>query len=1129
MSGTNKIVYTDANGVQQTDSNLTFEDSTQYPGSRLDTNNLDVNKNASLLGNVGIGVGTARQALEVSGRAIINSQGSSSQNPREYGLNGNYDTMSLLSPLGLGLNASTSIFFGLNSQIYYPLARIVAADNLANGTGSLTFQTGQNGSLVNRLQIDNEGNILINGGSFLYTTTTLDKSFNVFSLTFPTITTTTSTIVDVYITIGRTGSIGDTTLVKFTVFLNGNAAPLYINNISVQQTGSIQYVRNQGISTFESRVFVNFLNNNVNQTILTVNYMAYGPAAGSVNNIIITSPDTKTLSVPTTPLNFTATSQNQSLLLNWDAPSDGGSAITAYSIYTTDVSGNYVDASGNINAIQNFLLTSTDVLTNTQMTVSKIRGVSLTNGTTYTFNIKAANSNGFSPVATISGTPANNPGPPTSVVATLGNASASVAFTAPASNGGLPISYYTVTSTPGSFTATNAISPIIVPGLTNGTPYTFTVTATNSGTNSSSNTSVASAASNSVAPGTVPDAPTISSVVQGINLITLNWTTGGANGGYDVTAYKILSTTNGVTTTYLSTNIVNISTTIASDTISTLSNPIVTTIRALTLGSSYTFQVVATNGIGDSTASTASSSVIFATIPGNPTATSATAAASSAVLKWTTPASNGGMPIIRYNINDSSGNAYTNLTTTDSSGNATDSSGNATYLDSSANYVVSKVIQTTVNGLINGTAYIFNVKVSNILGDSTGSGVFSSVTPKAAPSPPNVQTQTVLSATSVSLVWTAGSNNGSPLTEYAISDANNTVYTYTSVDSSGSITNANINSRIGNTITTTVTGLTQGIAYTFTVSTTNANGISPAIQFLAVTPAVTPGPPTSVTAVSGSGSITLSWTAPASTGGSAITGYSVYDNSSNNLVATSTSTSATVSGLTNGTSYQYYVKSQNAIGLSTASSASAATVAGALNVSALTVNTTTTLGSSSGSASVVATVNGSVEVNGNLSISKSITLASRLSGTPTGTYLQGTLPNWRVVTETLAGSTRETWTLKSMTFYFDGGGNTTLLNLPSVNYACSITISAGATGVGTDATPRTAGAAYQVSATQAKAGGSLFIGDLYYQVSNLAIAKSIVGSGEGSSTLLTLSRGGGGGANLISTLDIIVVIQAVPA
>ncbi len=88
------------------------------------------------------------------------------------------------------------------------------------------------------------------------------------------------------------------------------------------------------------------------------------------------------------------------------------------------------------------------------------------------------------------------PGAPTIGTATAGNAQASVSFSAPASNGGAAITGYTVTSSPGSFTGTGATSPIIVSGLTNGTAYTFTVTATNS-----AGTGAASAASNSVTLG----------------------------------------------------------------------------------------------------------------------------------------------------------------------------------------------------------------------------------------------------------------------------------------------------------------------------------------------------------------------------------------------------------------------------------------------------------------------------------------------------------------------------------------------------------------------------------------------------------------------------------------------------
>jgi len=85
------------------------------------------------------------------------------------------------------------------------------------------------------------------------------------------------------------------------------------------------------------------------------------------------------------------------------------------------------------------------------------------------------------------------PGAPTIGTATAGNGEANVAFTAPTNYGGSAITGFTVTSSPGGITATGTSSPITVTGLTNGTAYTFTVTATNA-----IGTSVASAASNSV-------------------------------------------------------------------------------------------------------------------------------------------------------------------------------------------------------------------------------------------------------------------------------------------------------------------------------------------------------------------------------------------------------------------------------------------------------------------------------------------------------------------------------------------------------------------------------------------------------------------------------------------------------
>ena len=117
------------------------------------------------------------------------------------------------------------------------------------------------------------------------------------------------------------------------------------------------------------------------------------------------------------------------------------------------------------------------------------------------------------------------PGAPTIGVATAGNAQASVAFTAPASNGGSAILDYTATC--GTASATGAGSPVVVTGLANGTAYTCTVVARNA-----IGSSAPSAASNSVTPALPSDThltniSTRMQVLTGENVLIGGLTVGG--------------------------------------------------------------------------------------------------------------------------------------------------------------------------------------------------------------------------------------------------------------------------------------------------------------------------------------------------------------------------------------------------------------------------------------------------------------------------------------------------------------------------------------------------------------------------------------------------------------------------
>ena len=194
----------------------------------------------------------------------------------------------------------------------------------------------------------------------------------------------------------------------------------------------------------------------------------------------------------------------------------------------------------------------------------------------------------------------------------------------------------------------------------------------------------------------------------------------------------------------------------------------------------------------------------------------------------------------------------------------------------------------------------------------TGSAWVSVAVNGAVPLAPTIGTVT-LSGLTASVPFTGPTDFG---------DAAITSYTATS---SGGQTNSNSTSPIS------ISGLSAGTAYTFTVTATNSYGTSNASSASnSVTTASAPGAPTSVSASDPGtdGYAAVSWTAPASNGGSAITDYTIQYSSDSGSSwttfsdGTSTTTSATVTGLTIGTTYIFRVSATNVIGTGSYSSSS---------------------------------------------------------------------------------------------------------------------------------------------------------------------------------------------------------------
>ncbi|BBH15798.1 hypothetical protein Back2_00850 [Nocardioides baekrokdamisoli] len=247
-----------------------------------------------------------------------------------------------------------------------------------------------------------------------------------------------------------------------------------------------------------------------------------------------------------------------------------------------------------------------------------------------------------------------------------------------------------------------------------------------------------------------------------------------------------------------------------------------------------------------------------------------------------------------------------------------------------------------------GTVYIANT-VRNQAG-----GYVLALTPTSATAP-SAPTNVTASAGAASADVTFAPSldtGGIPVTNYVVSDG------------AGHTCSPTLDMRLGyldlytrHSLSCWVTGLTPQAPVTFTVTATNAVGTSgSSAPSNSVTPFTVPSAPTGLTATAGNGQVQLSWTAPATDGGSLISGYDItsQDVTGNQGVAPSctsaqqsTATSCTVANLYNGHSYTFTVAARNWAGPGSATSISSTPAGppdGPQNVTAVAGNRSAVVG-----------------------------------------------------------------------------------------------------------------------------------------------------------------------------------------
>ena len=595
---------------------------------------------------------------------------------------------------------------------------------------------------------------------------------------------------------------------------------------------------------------------------------------------------------PDAPTNLTATPSGPTqIVLSWTAPNDtspndndGVERITGYKIEMSPDGIGWEDD---------------PLVEDTGNNATTYTDTGLTEGTTRHYRVSAINSVGAgdpsneASATTQAITAPDAPDAPTNLTATAsGQTRIDLSWTAPANDGGAAITGYRiqVSSNAGSSwnplqditgRATTTYSHI---GLTAGTTRHYQVRAINSvGAGAPSNVAHATTDAATV---TAPEAPAnLTATASGPTRIDLSWTAPSSNGGSSITGYRIQVSPSGTGNwTNLVGNTRNTNTTYAD--------------TGLSPGTTRHYRVRAINSVGPGAPSdVARATTTAAAAPDAPSNLTATASGRTEItLSWSSPSNHGGTAVTGYQIEVSAnaGGSWTNLETNTGS--------------TSTRY--------THTGLTEGDTRHYRVSAINSVGTGTPSNVASATTGAVTvPDAPAGLTATASGPNAILLSWSAPSNHGGAvITGYQIEWSTDAGDTWSDLvaDTRSTAT------------TYTHTGLAAATRYDYRVSAINAvgTGTPSSVDYATTGGATAPDAPATLTAAaSGPAEITLSWTAPSNSGGSAITGYRIQVSSDaggtwTDLVkdTESAATTYTHTGLTEGDSRSYRVYAINAVG-----------------------------------------------------------------------------------------------------------------------------------------------------------------------------------------------------------------------